>query len=344
MRSRTRFELLSAIVLATLAVPVSAQPGAPTISTSPAGAEYPAGTVLTVSVAFCDNAGLDTASRTLTVNNANVAQSFTKSLTYETAGPCYARFVQTGQVTVPSTIRASIEDNTGLFSRLLTFSFVSPTPWAGIRVVAEDVYLDAAPASAQILRFHVHNLGAASQTVALTAVTDSLSNVGAPSQTSVNLLAESSTQVTVAATARSSDGQRGRVWLRAVAGSLRDSAFAQLTSTPVAALSNGVTLINPTGILDHSLCVSVAVGPGAALECGDLRLTYALPQIHTRDRARAPSLIYHSNTAHPFPAIAANLSITAPVGGETYTATVVFTAGGPLAGQSFAAGSWAAAD
>jgi RHS repeat-associated protein len=73
----------------------------------------------------------------------------------------------------------------------------------------------------------------------------------------------------------------------------------------------GVVLDNPTGTIARDQCLTIATGRNAAYECGDLRLVHALPGARTRGTARAPTLLYNSQHAHPFPVVGASVTFPA---------------------------------
>jgi RHS repeat-associated protein len=84
-----------------------------------------------------------------------------------------------------------------------------------------------------------------------------------------------------------------------------------------------VNAVNPGGVVDRELCLTISAGPAAAYECGDLRLVHPLPTTRTLNKARTPMLLYNSQTAHPHPLIAAN--VTLPTGAtvpDSVTGTV----------------------
>ncbi len=323
---------------------LEAQPGAPTVTISPEAAEFLPGTVVNVTVRFCDNAGFNLATRVLTVNNVSVNWPMEwDSPTGGAPGACYTRLTQSGQITVGATIRASIEDNQGNFSRLRSATYAEIQPWRAVKVVADNQYLSSSPSAAATQRFVVHNLGPDAQSVTFAAVNSGLASVGAPSPASFVIPAFGSTTVQVATTARSQVDSSGRVWLRATLSSHRDSAFTEVLTVATPSLTNGVQLLNPTGVLDRSDCITLAVGPSMAAQCGDLQVAHALPSVRTRTRLREPVLLYSSAAAEPRPHIAVDLTILSPVGGETYSAVVRIT-GGAFTGLDFSAGSWSAAD
>ncbi|HEU0053993.1 MAG TPA: hypothetical protein VFQ39_12495, partial [Longimicrobium sp.] len=66
------------------------------------------------------------------------------------------------------------------------------------------------------------------------------------------------------------------------------------------------------GRLDRGACVSASAGAGAVFECGDLRLAHGLPATRSRNRARAPVLLYNSQHARPYPIV--SLDVAPPEG------------------------------
>ena len=70
--------------------------------------------------------------------------------------------------------------------------------------------------------------------------------------------------------------------------------------------------VTPTGpVIARELCLTIAAGPGAAYECGDLRLEHPLPGIRTVNKLRTPVLLYHGQHAYPFPGLSADLTLAA---------------------------------
>ena len=79
---------------------------------------------------------------------------------------------------------------------------------------------------------------------------------------------------------------------------------------------------NPGPHIARDQCVTVAVASDAAYECGDLRLAEVLPATTTMNKARAPTLVYDSRHGVPIELIAANVSVTAPLGVTNLDVTV----------------------
>ena len=75
----------------------------------------------------------------------------------------------------------------------------------------------------------------------------------------------------------------------------------------------GVQLVdlNSGSTIVRSQCVTVAAGPGAAYECGDLRLAHALPAVRWRGRVRPAVLLFNSQHADPNPVMHADVTTSA---------------------------------
>ena len=93
-------------------------------------------------------------------------------------------------------------------------------------------------------------------------------------------------------------------------GALASAAFATvMLAGPPAPPRVSVDEVNPGTSVERDLCLSVSLAPGAASECGDLRLAHALPAVRTLNQARAPVLIYNSQHASPRPIVAAHVTL-----------------------------------
>lgn len=67
--------------------------------------------------------------------------------------------------------------------------------------------------------------------------------------------------------------------------------------------------MNPGPSVDHSACLTVGAGPAAAVQCGELLVTYATPAYKTLGRDKALTLIYNSATSAPQPVIMADVTL-----------------------------------
>ena len=93
---------------------------------------------------------------------------------------------------------------------------------------------------------------------------------------------------------------------QANAPGVQDAGWMQATVTPggtAGTVRSGPVLrhvdLNSAGEISRGQCVTAAVGPGAAYECGDLRLAHALPAHRTKGRTWQPVLLYNSQHAQP---------------------------------------------
>ncbi|HSF31448.1 MAG TPA: RHS repeat-associated core domain-containing protein [Candidatus Tectomicrobia bacterium] len=70
------------------------------------------------------------------------------------------------------------------------------------------------------------------------------------------------------------------------------------------------TVVPPvSGASARELCLTIALGSGTAIECGALRLAHQLPTLRSFATDRAPTLLYGSDQARPFPVVAADISL-----------------------------------
>jgi RHS repeat-associated protein len=67
-------------------------------------------------------------------------------------------------------------------------------------------------------------------------------------------------------------------------------------ATPVVAID----VSNSGYPIERSACLTIAMGPSAAAECGNLRVVHPLPATRTYNKVRAPTLLYNSEFAHPW--------------------------------------------
>jgi RHS repeat-associated protein len=83
--------------------------------------------------------------------------------------------------------------------------------------------------------------------------------------------------------------------------------------TAIVAPAVGLDVVdaNPGVSFNRANCLTVAVGPHAAFNCGDLRITHPLPAVRTYSKVRAPTLIYNWRFAIPAPNIGALLTVAA---------------------------------
>jgi len=62
----------------------------------------------------------------------------------------------------------------------------------------------------------------------------------------------------------------------------------------------GIDVDNSGYPIERSACLTIAIGPAAAAECGNLRVVHPLPSVRTLNKIRTPTLLYNSEFAHPY--------------------------------------------
>jgi RHS repeat-associated protein len=85
-------------------------------------------------------------------------------------------------------------------------------------------------------------------------------------------------------------------------------------------------------VIARGECLTVAIGPSAAFECGDLRIVHPLPSVRTLGRVRTPTLVYNSQHARPRPVV--TTEVTLNTAADSVVATLV------VGGQAAQSRSW----
>jgi len=295
----------------------------PWVSYSPLDGMFTTGTVQ-VSVRFRDETSLDMSSKSVLLNGVSVTGSFSFSPPAWGTGQESGWMTSTGTATLtlqpgPNVVSASVCDQAGNCSNPWSVTYTYAPGQQGVRVTPDGGTVQVPANSTQTRTFHVKNTWSASSTFALRAscreawTGASLSGCSAPASVTVD--GGDSAAVTVTYPS----GPAGRemvVRLSARSGpTVEDAGWVDVTTAGA-----GTSQVAPTVVLvdlnqgltsDRSECVTVAVAPGAAYECGDLRVAHALPAQRTHGRTWAPALLYNSQHAHPMPTVYADVTIPA---------------------------------
>ncbi|MCU0635633.1 MAG: hypothetical protein MUE41_12230, partial [Gemmatimonadaceae bacterium] len=103
-----------------------------------------------------------------------------------------------------------------------------------------------------------------------------------------------------------------------------------------------LTLANPGASIERSQCVSVALKPRVAYECGALRLAYPLPTLTTLTQARTPTLVYRSDHAAPQPIVRAWVArpAAAPVPTQVTATLTLAQESQPRATATWSGSAW----
>jgi RHS repeat-associated protein len=115
---------------------------------------------------------------------------------------------------------------------------------------------------------------------------------------------------------------------------------AGLLAGPPGAPLVSVDDVNPGTRVERDLCLSVSVGPGAASECGDLRLAHALPTVRTLNQARAPVLLFNSQHASPHPVVAAHVTLPSGTAGLSRVVAILKVNGTPRGQGVWRGSTW----
>lgn len=187
--------------------------------------------------------------------------------------------------------------------------------------------------------FTVQNLGNQAATYNFTQLcAGAVANCSTPGAVAVG--SGASTTVTVNYSTPSAG--TGEVRLRASASGYQDDGWVTVAVSalePPAAPQVIVSTVNSGSTIERDLCLTIAAGSDAAYECGDLRVVHALPTTRTLNKARTPTLLYNSEHAHPYPLVAAH--VTLPAGAGTPDSVVAtLTIGGAERGR----GKWSGTD
>ena len=354
----------AAILAAALSVGVAAPaalsaqgPPAPFVRVTPGNKVVSAGMTIPITVEYCSvvgNAHIQE-SRSMKVYYAGQMTDYTAEFGYvygyppadcaETNGLIYERY--DGAITVSNwgtyMFVARIDLSYGGGMSWETY-YTVPRPPRGVTVTSEAQYVTATSGSARTHRFTITNSGEGVDTVSYAVSCTAPATGCSPlSGGPVPLAAGASTNVTVSYVASGAAGAEGVVSLTASLvsdGSVSDgrSAYVMIRAAAVA----GVVLPNASdsGTVERGRCLTVAVGDGAAYECGDVRLAHALPAVRTFGKVWAPTLLYNSHHARPRVPLTADVTLPAGALPATVAATIS-VAGGTLA-QSWAGSDWGA--
>ncbi|MBB4635905.1 RHS repeat-associated core domain-containing protein [Longimicrobium terrae] len=202
----------------------------------------------------------------------------------------------------------------------------------GARVTPNGSWAQVASGAAGAYAMWVRNTGALPATFSLLgscrdAQGTFLSGCGAPSVSTLTLGAGDSASVGLSFPALSA-GQEITLRLSARStanAAIEDAGWAELegvgTGTAPAAMTVALVDLNSSATIARDQCVTVAIAPGAALECGDLRLAHGLPAVQVLGRTHAPALLYSS--AHVSGTARVYADVRLPVGSMVPTTVEV---------------------
>ena len=195
-------------------------------------------------------------------------------------------------------------------------------------------------------RFAVTNTGSGTETVTMSGICTGTATGCAISGTNpIGINAGAADTATLTFTGSAAAGVGGVRLAAVVSGppSPADTAETDVSVTGKVAHGVQLTTYNAGTVHDPGYCFDVSVHRGLAITCGDLRYVHSLPPVRTYNRRHQPSLIYQSQTAHPYLLEAA--AITADTSnGSIDSVVVLLKSGGAtidranVAGAAFAHG------
>jgi RHS repeat-associated protein len=239
----------------------------------------------------------------------------------------------TGTVWLRAVNNGGVKDSGSYVVSNTYFAAVTPDGAAKARL-ASRAYTDT---------FTVRNPGTTSTTYTITASCSgsAVASGCTPSPTSLPLAGGASGTAAIAYTTGTA-GSTGQVKLIATANgapAVKDSGWANLTIGTAQAPVLDVASANPGTTRERGLCLTFAAGAVGAAECGDLRVVHPLPGTRTLNKLRAPTLLYNSAEAKPYPLVAATVTLPATAATpDTVSATL--TINSTIHGR----GKWPGAD
>jgi RHS repeat-associated protein len=222
-----------------------------------------------------------------------------------------------------------------------TANYSVPEKRHGARVVAHAAFVNVTPSTSTSQPFTVRNVGEVLATYTLsTSCTGATSGCSAL-VTSLQLAAGDSEVVSVDFATSSAVNDTGLVKLTATDDETGSITQGWVDVTIRNAPSTGVVLARSLGRVSRSSCVTASLGSDVAMECGDLRVTHALPAIRTVGKDWVPTLLHASQQANPQPVVLAD--ITLPTGSLPTSVQVQVYVDGTQRGSSTYSGSnWGA--
>ena len=267
----------------------------------------------TIKLTWCDDLGLNSAARSITVNGAVVTSSFDYVTTTGTTG-CAVKATSTSSTVSlnmgKNTVAAHICDLASL-CRDSTLTIVRSATGVALRseLSARQNFTGS---SGNLQRFFVKNTEAVARTFNVSCAYSGSVTGCSVKQPTLNIPPGESLPDTVSYNISASTGP-GSVAVSATDTTYTASATIAVTAVASPAPLVSVLEMNPGTALDRERCVTIAVAKNMANECGDLRIVHPLPAITTLGRTRVPTLLYSSAHGDPKPIVAASVTLKSGV-------------------------------
>ncbi|HEY0035772.1 MAG TPA: hypothetical protein VGB66_03745, partial [Longimicrobium sp.] len=235
-----------------------------------------------------------------------------------------------GPAGTQGTVTGTIQQSTGPASASVTVGVSSVAQQYGVAVTPDNTALGVEAGAPNTQAFAIRNTGnmPATYSVSGSCVGAAIAGACALSQSSLTLGA----------------GATGSVYVRYPAGSAGTqgtiSAVATAVGTPQAASDAGSVTVTAGAVdpgypgdargtdrAERGVCLTMPAGPGAAYECGDLRVVHPLPTTRVLNRAFTPALVYNSQTASPTPVVTTEFTPASALSSLILTLAVEFSGG-----------------
>ncbi|MEP6492499.1 MAG: RHS repeat-associated core domain-containing protein [bacterium] len=212
-----------------------------------------------------------------------------------------------------------------------TYSIVPGSQYFAVDVSPNAIQLPVAKGATIVQPFEITNTGTQASQF------DFMYGCGGAASCSLTsdrtaLLAHGQKQ-TVKVTYQTADalGLHGFVGLLAMsttASYARDTSIITITTDQLPPIAVHTAGVNSGPNITRSQCLTIAAADDAAYECGDLRLSHALPATTTMNKSRAPMLVYNSAHAAARGIVTANVVVAMGTYPTSLHATLQFVASG----------------
>jgi RHS repeat-associated protein len=324
-RLTASFEVGLVIVATCLPMIVGAQApiediAPPTITMPMTGGYTTASPVITIR--FSDYS-FDPTSMIETVNGVNFTSAFSYVL-----GPlcppkttCMRTVTSSGTIHLnpgTNTLHVELCDNDANCGAADAHYTYTPPPKAQLVSVTPTYESLEAERSLPVMQvFTIYNSGdtAGTYTITRTCTAVLIASGCTPASTTKTIAAGQSDTAQISFVATAAAGATGQLKLAVTLGTtVHDSGMVDVKVIPLSTPGIVVANVNPGETVERGLCLTISLHSGA-YQCGDLRLDYEFPSVHTMEKDRAPTLLYNNEFAHPIERVAAE--ITLPNDGRT---------------------------
>ncbi|HTE47685.1 MAG TPA: hypothetical protein VK636_20755, partial [Gemmatimonadaceae bacterium] len=212
-----------------------------------------------------------------------------------------------------------------------TYSIVAGGKYAAVEVSPHALQLQVARSATIVQRFDITSTGTLDSKFEYSLTCAGAASCSPISGQTALLTRGQKKTVSVTYQTAAGLGLQGAVRLLVTDSSAtyaRDSGVVAITTNLVAPIVVQTVGVGSGPNVARGECITIAAGDDAAYECGDLRLSHALPATTTMNKARAPALVYNSAHAAARGIVAANVAVALGTYPASLHATLQFLASG----------------